>query len=76
VMDERLVIGVRDPFGLRPLVLGRLPLDPLGDHSVEPLPEGSPGSPRTSVPCGGAPWTSIRTTEGLTCSATAVTVCE
>src|SRR6266498_276657 len=27
VLDERRVIGVRDPFGLRPLVLGRLPAD-------------------------------------------------
>jgi len=27
VMDERRVIGVRDPFGFRPLVLGRLPAD-------------------------------------------------
>jgi amidophosphoribosyltransferase len=30
VMDERRVIGIRDPHGFRPLVLGRLPGDPGG----------------------------------------------
>jgi amidophosphoribosyltransferase len=30
VLDERRVIGVRDPFGFRPLVLGRLPLPDAG----------------------------------------------
>jgi amidophosphoribosyltransferase len=29
VLDERRVIGVRDPFGFRPLVLGRLPAEEL-----------------------------------------------
>src|SRR5207248_2110516 len=27
ILDERRVIGVRDPFGFRPLVLGRLPAE-------------------------------------------------
>jgi len=31
VLDERRVIGVRDPFGFRPLVLGRLPNASLSD---------------------------------------------
>jgi amidophosphoribosyltransferase len=36
ILDERRVIGVRDPFGFRPLVLGRLEPDsddPEGKHS-------------------------------------------
>jgi len=36
ILDEKRVIGVRDPFGFRPLVLGRLEPDaddPEGDHS-------------------------------------------
>jgi len=46
VLDERRVIGVRDPFGFRPLVLGRLPAE-----------EGAPGTastPRTA-PAGCSP---------------------
>ena len=35
ILDEQHVIGVRDPHGFRPLVLGRLPLNESGD---DPLP--------------------------------------
>ena len=35
ILDERRVIGVRDPHGFRPLVIGRLPLSESGD---DPLP--------------------------------------
>jgi amidophosphoribosyltransferase len=33
VLDERRVIGVRDSFGFRPLVLGRLPAGSLGSNA-------------------------------------------
>ncbi|MGZ8501421.1 MAG: amidophosphoribosyltransferase, partial [Candidatus Limnocylindrales bacterium] len=36
ILDERRVIGVRDPFGFRPLVLGRLPAPDAVDGAVEP----------------------------------------
>src|SRR5947199_2515259 len=34
ILDERRVIGVRDPFGFRPLVVGRLPV---GEGSTDGL---------------------------------------
>lgn len=40
VMDERRVIGLRDPFGFRPLVLGRLPAQAVVAH---PPPADRPG---------------------------------
>jgi amidophosphoribosyltransferase len=36
VLDERRVIGVRDPFGFRPLVIGRLPPADATDAVAEP----------------------------------------
>ena len=37
ILDERRVIGVRDPHGFRPLVLGRLPLPESGDDLMPGL---------------------------------------
>jgi len=43
VLDERRVIGVRDPHGFRPLVLGRLPADSGAEHGgAEPGPPNEP----------------------------------
>jgi amidophosphoribosyltransferase len=35
VLDERRVIGIRDPFGFRPLVLGRLPTAPATEVGLD-----------------------------------------
>jgi amidophosphoribosyltransferase len=47
VMDQTRVIGVRDPYGFRPLVLGRLPLEPIVDEHAPVAP------PSDTVPL---PW--------------------
>ncbi len=63
VMDEGRVIGARDPYGFRPLVLGRLPLDaivadavPLSPGHAEvvsaPLPWDDAGSDVPGAPRG------------------------
>ena len=44
ILDERRVIGVRDPFGFRPLVLGRLPAAGGGDEDgLWPADDASSG---------------------------------
>ena len=52
VLDERRLIGVRDPHGFRPLVLGRLP--------VTPETPGLPGDPEA-----GGGWVLSSETAGL-----------
>ncbi len=44
ILDERRVIGVRDPFGFRPLVLGRIDTAGLGSA-------GEPGDTETATWC-------------------------
>ena len=46
-MDEERVIGVRDPHGFRPLVLGRLPSEPVVSEVVA-QPVVTPPGPRAT----------------------------
>ena len=67
VLDERRVIGVRDPFGFRPLVLGRLPAP------GRPTGPSSPacGATTTPAPAGSsAPRRPASTSSGRSTSAT------
>jgi amidophosphoribosyltransferase len=72
VMDERRVIGARDPNGFRPLVLGRLPREPVIEPRRPPgaspedqalLPWGA--EPAGEAPTGSAGWCLASETTGL-----------
>src|SRR3954453_21821365 len=43
ILDEQRVIGVRDPHGFRPLVLGRLPMPPAADGAAGLWDDGTGG---------------------------------
>ncbi len=51
VMDEQRVVGARDPYGFRPLALGRLPAEPIVGDSI---PRDRGEAPSAPLPWGGA----------------------
>ena len=66
VMDETRVIGVRDPYGLRPLVLGMLPTPMARRGAWRPRPPRSTFSaPSTCVMWRPARWSSWANLAGL-----------
>ncbi len=61
VMDERRLFGIRDPWGFRPLVLGRIA--PAGRGSVGEPARGEAGEAAGAMP--GAGWVLASETAGL-----------